>query len=193
MGWAGLDTKGLLVFGDSIAAHRAFGRFLRNVILGNDFPWTRMDAVFATDADFLVDDYRAFFIFGDRFHRANRRTGGEVAMHTTVACPEGREPLEHRGFHRYPVCAGEIIETGAVVIVPVLTSLNTMPAADAFGRIEENASRFAIPEPRGWNQAAVLLEKIFVRGFHVIAHDPMYHFFFVAVNYWRAQGGARDY
>ena len=178
-----MDTKRLLVFADSIAAHRAFGGFLRNVILGDDFPWTSMNAVFATDADFLVDDYRAFFIFGDRFHRANRGTGGEVAMHTTVACPKGREPLEHRRLHSYPVCAGESIETGAVVSVPVLTSLNTMPAADAFGRIEENASCFAIPEPRGWNQAAVLLDRIFGRGFHVIAHAPMYHFFFAVVNF----------
>ena len=136
LGWAGLDTKRLLIFADPVAAHGAFAGFLGNVILGDDFPWTSVNTVFATDADLLVNDYGAFFILGDRFHRANRRAGGELAMHTTVACPKGREPLEHRGFHGYPVGAGERIEVGAVVIVPVLTSLDTVTAADAFGRIE---------------------------------------------------------
>jgi hypothetical protein len=74
------------------------------------------------------------------------------------------------------------------VIVPVLTSLDTVPAADAFGRIEENASCFAVAEPRGRNQAAVLLNK--ARGLECIAHAPMYHFFFAAVNYWLAYEGA---
>ncbi len=69
------------------------------------------------------------------------------------------------------------------MIVPVLTSLDTVTAADAFGRIEENASCFAVPEPRGWNDAAVLFDKTLVRGFHVFAQAPMYHFFFAAVNY----------
>ena len=145
-----------------------------------------MNAVFATDADLLVDDYRAFFILGDRFHRANRRARGELAVHTTVACPERRESLEHRRLHSYPVCAGERIEAGAVVIVPVLTCLDTVTAADAFGRIEEDASRLAIAEPRGRNQAAVLSGKALSRRFQSIAHAPMYHFFFAAVNYWRA-------
>ena len=145
-----------------------------------------MNAVFATDADLLVDDYRAFFILGDRFHRANRRARGELAVHTTVACPERREPLEHRRLDSYPVCAGERIEAGAVVIVPVLTCLDTVTAADAFGRIEEDASRLAIAEPRGRNQAAVLSGKALSRSFQCIVHAPMYHFFFAAVNYWRA-------
>jgi len=183
LGWAGLDTKWLLVFADSVAAHGAFAGFMRNVILGNDFPWTSVNAVFATDADFLVDDYRAFFILGDRFHRANRRTGGELAMHTTVACPQRREPLQHRRLHSYPVGTGESIEAGAVVIVPVLTSLDTVTAADAFGRVEENTSRFAIEEPRGRNQAAGLLNRGVVQSFEFIEHDSMYHFFFAAVNY----------
>ena len=125
-----MNTKGLLVFADSIAAHRAFAGFLGNVILGNDFPWTSVNAVLATDTDFLINDYRAFFILGDCFHGANRRTGGELAMHTTVACPEGREPLEARRLNSYPVGAGESVEAGAVMIVPVLTSLDTVTAAD---------------------------------------------------------------
>lgn len=126
----------MLVFADSVAAHGAFAGFMRDVILRNDIPWTSVNAVFAADADFLIDDYRAFFILGDRFHWANRRTGGELAMHTTVACPQWREPLQHRRLHSYPVSAGESIEAGAVVIVPVLTSLDTVTAADALGRIE---------------------------------------------------------
>ena len=112
LGWAGLDTKRLLVFADPIAAHGAFAGFVRNVILCNDFPWTSVNAVFATDANFLVDNYRAFFILGDRFHRANRRTGGELAMHTTVARLERREPFQDRRFHGYPIRIGERIETG---------------------------------------------------------------------------------
>ena len=72
------------------------------------------------------------------------------------------------------------------MIVPVLTSLDTVPAADAFGRIEKNASCLAIPEPGGWNQAAVLFDETFGWGFHVIAHAPMYHLFFAVVNYWLA-------
>ncbi|HUC99359.1 MAG TPA: hypothetical protein VMR88_12815, partial [Candidatus Polarisedimenticolaceae bacterium] len=75
--------------------------------------------------------------------------------------------------------------------VPVLTSLNTMPAADAFGRIEENASCFAIAEPRGWNEAAVFSSKAFSRGFQCIAHAPMYHFFFADVNYWPRRKGEK--
>lgn len=172
LGRTGLDTEGLLVFADSIAAHGAFGGFVRNVILGNDFPWTSVNAVFATDADFLIDDDRAFFILDDCFDRTNRRTGGELAMHTTVACPQRREPLQNRRLHSYPVCAGESIEAGAVVIVPVLTSLDTVTAADAFGRIEKDASCFAVAEPRGRNQAAVLLNTL-GRAFQTIAHAPM--------------------
>ena len=74
------------------------------------------------------------------------------------------------------------------MIVPVLTSLDTVPAADAFGRIEEYASCFAIAERRGWNKAAVLLNKSLGRAFHCLVHAPMYHFFFAAVNYWLADG-----
>jgi len=134
--WAGLDTKWLFVLADSVTAHGAFAGFMRDVIIGNDIPWTSVNAVFTTDADFLIDDYGAFFILGDRFHWANRRTGGELAVHTTVSCPQWREPLQHRRLHSYPVGAGESIEAGAVVIVPVLTSLDTVTAADALGRIE---------------------------------------------------------
>ena len=67
------------------------------------------------------------------------------------------------------------------MIVPVLTSLDTVTTADAFGRIEENASRFAIAEPRDRNQAAVLLTAL-GRACQTITHAPMYHFFFAAVN-----------
>ena len=166
-----MDAKRLLVFADTITAHGAFAGFLRDLILCDDFPRASVNAVFATDADFLIDDYRAFFILGDRFHRANRRAGGELAMHTPVACPQGREPLEHRGFHGYPVGAGERIEVGAVVIVPVLTSLDTVAAADALGRIEQNTSCIAIMEPPGRNQVAILLNAL-ARASQTIAHAP---------------------
>jgi hypothetical protein len=56
-----------------------------------------------------------------------------------------------------------------------------VPAADAFGGIEENASCFAIAERGGWNQAAVLSIKALRWGFLSVAHAPMYHFFFAAV------------
>ena len=186
LGWAGLDTKWLLVFADSVAAHGAFAGFLRNVILGNDFPWTSVNTVFATDADLLVNYDRAFFILRDRFHRAHRRAGGELAVHTTVACPERRESLEDRRFHSYPVCAGERIEAGTVVIVPVLTCLNTVTAADALGRIEENASRFSVEKFSGWNQVSVLLSQSVGRSVRhaassVIISNTEYHVFFVAV------------
>jgi hypothetical protein len=95
-------------------------------------------------------------------------------------CPERRESLEDRRLHSYPVCAGERIETRPVVIVPVFTCLDTVTATDAFGCIEENASRFAIAESRGWNQAAVSFEYSQSR-LSVCAHATMYHFFFAAV------------
>jgi hypothetical protein len=69
------------------------------------------------------------------------------------------------------------------MIVPVLTSLDTVPAADAFRRIEQNTSCFAIVEPRGWNQAAILFNITPGPTVLSIAHAPMYHFFFAAVNY----------
>ena len=73
------------------------------------------------------------------------------------------------------------------MIVPVLTSLDTVTAADALGRIEENASCLAVAEPRDGNQAAVLLNAL-GKACRTIGHAPMYHFFFAAVNYRWACG-----
>ena len=42
------------------------------------------------------------------------------------------------------------------MIVPVFTRLDTMATADAFGRIEENASRSAVTKLSGWDEIAVL-------------------------------------
>ena len=77
------------------------------------------------------------------------------------------------------------------MIVPVLTSLDAVTAGDALGRIEENASCFAVAQPRGGNQTAVLSSEAFSRGFQCVGHAPMYHFFFAAVNYGRAYEDAR--
>src|SRR5918994_1741669 len=85
---ASLHTERLFVLAETVAAHGALGSFMRDVVLGDDFPRTGMDAVLASDAHFLVDDDGAFFVFRDRFHRANRRAGGKVAVHAAVARPK---------------------------------------------------------------------------------------------------------
>ena len=43
------------------------------------------------------------------------------------------------------------------MIIPVLTSLDTVAAANANRRIEENASCFTIEKFSGWNQVSVFL------------------------------------
>src|SRR5574341_706552 len=83
-----LHTEGLFVLADAIAAHGGLARFAGDVVFGDDFPGTGVDAVLATDARILVDDHRAFFIFRDRFHRTHRGAGGEIAVHAAVSRPQ---------------------------------------------------------------------------------------------------------
>jgi hypothetical protein len=59
-------------------------------------------------------------------------------------------------------------------------------AADALGRIEENASRFSVEKFSGWNQVSVLLSQSVGRSVRhaassVIISNTDYHVFFVAV------------
>src|SRR5206468_10945665 len=103
---AGLNAERLLVFADAVTTHGALAGFARNVVFGDDFPGAGVNAVLATDADLLVDDDWAFFVFCDRFHRADRGAGGKIAVHSTVPRPERREPFEHRRLHGDPVRAG---------------------------------------------------------------------------------------
>src|SRR5574341_615558 len=84
----GLHTEGLFVLADAIAAHGALARFAGDIVFGDDFPGTGVDAVLATDAGILIDDHWAFFIFRDRFHRTHRGAGGEVAVHAAVSRPQ---------------------------------------------------------------------------------------------------------
>ena len=85
---AGLDAERLLILADPIAAHGALAGFAGDVVLGDDLPWTGMDAVLATDASLFVDDHRAFFVFRNRFHRTNRGTCRKRTMHAAIARPE---------------------------------------------------------------------------------------------------------
>ena len=76
------------------------------MILGDDFPRAGVNAVLAADADIFIDDHRAFFIFCDRFDGADGSASCKRAMHATIACPDRREPFEHRRFHGYPIGGG---------------------------------------------------------------------------------------
>ena len=82
-----LNAKGLLVFADPVAAHGAFGGFVTDIAFGDHLPRTGVDAVFAADASFLIDDDRTFFIFCNCLDRADRGAGGKIAMHAAVARP----------------------------------------------------------------------------------------------------------
>jgi hypothetical protein len=147
----------LFVLAYPIAAHGAFAGFACDVILSDDLPGTGVDTIFATDASLLVNDHRSFFVFRNRLNGTNRSAGRKIAVHAAVAGPEWRESFEHRRLHRDPVGAGQFVESRARVIIPILASLHAVPATDALGRIEQNASGFAIPEASGGYQIAVLL------------------------------------
>src|SRR5215469_13761300 len=102
---AGLHAEGLLILAKAVAAHRALAGFAGNIILGNHFPGTSMDAVFAADAGLLVDDHGTFFVFCNRLHRTYSGACGKVTVHATVARPKRRQPFEHRRLHGDPVGA----------------------------------------------------------------------------------------
>src|SRR5687768_17401920 len=70
LGRTSLHAERLLVLTETIAAHGTLAGFAGDVVFSNNVPGTRMNAVFAPDADIFVDDHRAFFIFGDGLHRA---------------------------------------------------------------------------------------------------------------------------
>jgi hypothetical protein len=47
------------------------------------------------------------------------------------------------------------------VIIPILAGLHAVAAADALGRVKQNAPRFAVYESTCWNQIAVLFSQSF--------------------------------
>src|SRR4030095_3201629 len=53
----------------------------------------------------------------------------------------GGRPFEHRRLDGDPVGARQFVKGCSCVIVPILTGLHTVTAADAFRRIESDASR----------------------------------------------------
>ena len=100
---AGLHAEGLLVVAHPVAAHGAFRRFMREIVLGDHTPGTGIDTVFTADTDLRVNDDRPFFVFRDSFDGTNGGAGRKLAVHTTVAGPKRRKTFEHRRFHRDPV------------------------------------------------------------------------------------------
>src|SRR5581483_12135840 len=84
---ADLHAKGLLVLGNPAAAHRALGRFAADLLFGDDVPGAGVDAVLAANALGLVDDHRAFFVLGDRFHGADRGAYRVLAVHEAAPAP----------------------------------------------------------------------------------------------------------
>jgi hypothetical protein len=61
----GLDAEGLLVFANAVAAHGAFAGLAGDLVFSDDFPRAGVNAVLAADADILIDDHGAFFVFGE--------------------------------------------------------------------------------------------------------------------------------
>src|SRR5580765_222662 len=98
-----LDAERLLVFANAVAAHGALAGFAGDLVFSNHFPGTGVNAVFAADADILVDDHRAFFVFGDRLDRTYGGAGGEGAVHAAIARPQRRKPFQDRRLHGDPV------------------------------------------------------------------------------------------
>ena len=187
---AGLDAEGLFIVADAVAAHGALAGLAGDVVLGDHFPRAGVDAVLAADAGLLVYDHRAFFVFRNCFDGTNGGTGGEVAMHATVARPERRQPFEHRRLHGDPVGGGKFVEAGAVMLVPIFARLHAVAAADAFRRVKQYAPRLAVPEPGRGNEVAISLFQNFNWICGHAASFPksrlltanLYHFSFVPVN-----------
>jgi len=122
--------------------------------------------------------------------QTHRSAGGKGAVHAAIARPERRHAFEHGRLHGDPVRAGEFVQAGAVVLVPILARLHAVAAADAFGRVEENAARLAVFQARRGDEIAVLLNQ---RISGIRRHAPsfqlrtmsnaeMYHLGFRGVN-----------
>jgi hypothetical protein len=74
------------------------------------------------------------------------------------------------------------------MIVPIFAGLHAVAAADALGGVEQDASRFAVYEPTGRNEVAVLLnQSLGWIGSHAASFLEsysltVYHFRFAPVN-----------
>jgi hypothetical protein len=76
------------------------------------------------------------------------------------------------------------------MVVPIFARLHAVAAADAFGRVEQNASRLAVLEPSCRHEVAVLLSQSFglilshASPFPTLAkiYQRVYHLTFMGVN-----------